>query len=354
MSCHSYPYNPYCWYPYHANGQCYPLYDHKHHNHQHKYYNHQHKHYNDQNKHNNDQNKHNEYNKKSNVVNIVNNITTNTTWKNDKTYVICSEIHVRQGAKLCIENNTTVLFKECPLPGVGIGGVPYAVLVIDSGASIQASYVKFTSANGGVNNTGGLIICGTNANMMYGAYATIRSYSNVTPGNSKLSCCSFSNLGNKSTGLNSLTFLQVKDYAEVMVSNLSVNQSGNIGWLIYGGNHNIDNLTILRSLNANISLLNGSSLTVSKNISLINNVNGQQPLATDVVGPPLVGVIGFDVLAVNTLTVLPGAEVYMLGLLVYDDGQIDFSGIFAGYTPGSAGIWDGASSEVSSIKGQSP
>jgi hypothetical protein len=228
-------------------------------------------------------------------------------------------------------------------------------LVVDSGASICAKRVKFASQNGGVNNTGGLIICGTNSSMIFGAYATIQSHTGLRPGCSTLKCCSFVNLGNKNASLDSLTFLQVKGSSELYVENLSINESGGNGWRIFGGVHNIDNLTILRTLGSNLVLDENATLGILNSVSLVNHVNGQNPnLPGQVVGPGLVDVVGAPG-TTNILNIQDNAFVCMLGRITsITIGVTTFSGLFAGTVAGQPGGWSGSAPALTFIQGQNP
>jgi hypothetical protein len=119
-------------------------------------------------------------------------------------FLIDAEVHVRRGARLTIEPGSVVFFKNGPLADVDAGALPYASLVIDSGASIVARDVDFKNQQDVANNTGGLIIVGTNAasiaatTAVYqpGTYNTVVADASVTRKRSSLRDVRFTNLGN--------------------------------------------------------------------------------------------------------------------------------------------------------------
>jgi hypothetical protein len=283
---------------------------------------------------------------------VTENIEKDTYWCNDKIYIVSAEVHVRVGNTLCIQRGTQVLFKECKLPNTGIGGVPFAVLVIDSGAAIHAEYVSFRSRNGGFNNTGGLIVCGTNANMMFEAYATIQSHDNVPSKQSILKCCSYSKLGVQNYGFNSLTLLQIKDGSELIMEDLSIVDGGFNGLVMFGGNLVTGNLTIKDFLHNCLSLEANATLVVSNSITLVNRA---LPLPGSGISPGLVNPIGAQG-TINTLKIEPAAQVYFFGRItnVLIGGVYGFFGLFAGAVAGEIGLWEGPALPLTSITGFTP
>lgn len=278
------------------------------------------------------------YDKKSNLVVVDKNIEHCTTWTADKVWLISAEVHVTKGNTLQIKKGTKVLFKECPLADLCGGTLPYASLVVDSGASICAEDVEFSSQKGGVNNTGGLIICGTLADGQFETYSTVKSYVNCTPGSSYLKCCSWNNLGNNAADINALTYFNLKG-TEMTSSNFSIKFAGDDGWEIFGGDHSIENLTIWNSIDDCLDLDSNATLNVTSSLTLINRVNGQPDVGQ--VGPGLVEVIGVTP-STNTLNVAENANVYMQGRITdKTTGLTTFGGLFSAAVAGQGGEWSG-------------
>lgn len=274
-----------------------------------------------------------------------------TYWSNKNIYVINAEVHVRVSYTLRIQEGTKVLFRECKLPDVGIGGVPYAVLVVDSGAAILADHVQFTSRYGGINNTGGLIICGTNANAMFEAYATIQSHDNVPSKHSSLQCVNFSKLGNNQYDFNSLTLLQVKDISELTMEDIGISEAGDDGMEVFGGSNVVTNLIIKDCLDDCLDLDSDATLSVAGSLTLINRAI---PLIGGGLGPGLVEVIG-ALGTTNTLVVAEDTYVYMFGHITDKViGTTVFSGLFAGATAGEVGQWSGTAPPLTFIQGVNP
>jgi hypothetical protein len=269
-----------------------------------------------------------------NVVIVDQDITENTTWCSNKTFIISAEVHVTAGNTLCIEDGTQVLFRQCPLKNPRSGGVPYATLVIDSGASILAENVGFSAQFNGWQSTGGLIILGTLASGgQFENYSTIVADPNVDPGRSKLSCCTFNYLGNGVADLNALTLFFVKDNSEVELSNISISAAGDDGIEIFGGRHSIDNLAILISQDDAIDLDDNAVLTVTDSLSISKFPAFGDPVGENN-GTSLVEVEG-GAGTTNVLEISAGASVNMIGRITDKvTGGTTFGGSFTGTVAG--------------------
>jgi len=272
-----------------------------------------------------------------NLVKVDYDINKSETWTSDKIYLITREIHVMAPATLFIEKGTKVLFRECELCDPLPNGLTYASLVVDPGASIQGRRVEFRSQNGGVNNTGGVIICGTLQDAIYENYDTVYSKVNVSPGCSKLQCCSFNNLGQEGGDINALTLFYL-DSGELAMSDISIDQAGDDALEIFGGNHTIDKLSINRPLDDGIDLDDNATFKVTQSLTIIGNAVTDSE-TNQVKGPGLVEVQG---VGVNTLNIMEGARVHMIGRITdKTTGTTTFSGLFAGAVTGQSGSWSG-------------
>jgi len=275
-----------------------------------------------------------------NVVKVDYDINKSETWTSDKIYLILREVHVMAPATLFIEKGTKVLFRECELCNPLPNGLSYASLVVDPGAAIQARRVEFNSQNGGINNTGGVIICGTLKDAIFEDYDTVYSKVNVSPACSKLQCCSFNGLGQEKADINALTLFYL-DSGEFFMSNLSIDNAGDDALEVFGGNHTIDNLSINRPLDDGLDLDDNATFKVSESITIIGNTVTDSETG-DVKGPGLVEVQG---VGVNTFYVMEGARVYMIGRITdKTTGTTTFSGLFAGAVAGQSGSWVGDAS----------
>jgi hypothetical protein len=230
-------------------------------------------------------------------VEIKDNITCNTTWYTDVTYNIIAEVHVKAPAVLTIQKRAKVTFKNGFLgPDVLLsGGLLFASLVIDSGASIHADTVQFSNEIEMNNNCGSLIILGTLEDefpYQFEDYQTIVSNPIIKPGYSTLRNVSFTNTGANSSDINGLTLFKVKGN-EITMSNIGINNAGDDALEIFGGKHTIDSLEILVSVDDGIDLDYDAELTITKQLSIkkINTVPNT---------PGLIEVIG----ALNTQNTL--------------------------------------------------
>lgn len=291
---------------------------------------------------------------------ITEHITEDTYWGPGCVPIICAEVHIRPGVTLTIED-TDVLFKECKLPNVGIGGVPFACLVKDSGATLNADHVGFRSQHGGFNNTGGLIMCGTLLQKTFEAYATIFSDPNQPTTLSELKCCSFMKLGNNAYNFNSLTLLGAGGNVnlnkfDVQMSDINVVDAGDDGLEILGGIHNLDRLTIKDCIGDCVDLECNASLKITESIILFNRAlivqEGCGPQITQVgKGPGLVEVIGVSG-STNTLFVSNTASVNFMGRITdKTGGATSFSGLFAGTASGDVNEWVGTAGPSTYIQG---
>lgn len=197
-------------------------------------------------------------------------------------FLIDAEVHVRRGARLTIEPGSVVFFKNGPLADVDAGALPYASLVIDSGASIVARDVDFKNQQDVANNTGGLIIVGTNAasiaatTAVYqpGTYNTVVADASVTRKRSSLRDVRFTNLGNTVAQLSALTLFQTRDNDdEVRVRGLVyVNGSGDDGVAIFGGSRTWERLSVNNALSAGVALDYSAVLAISGELVITTGV----------------------------------------------------------------------------------
>jgi hypothetical protein len=283
------------------------------------------------------------------VVFVNKDITRNTTCGSDKIWVITSEVHVRCHARLTIKPGTRVLFAQWPITGCKIS-VPFATLVVDSGASIVAYRVEFAARFGGWQSNGGLIIAGTLANGQFENYPTIRSFANRRPGRSRLICCTFNSLGNNAADLNALTLFNVKG-SEIKLSNIAISNAGDDGLEIFGGDHEIDVLNIETTADDALDLDFDATLTVTKGLNILKNAvaKGEQNLGTS-----LVEVVGEEN-TTNTLIVKEGATVYLFGRITdKTNGTTMFTGDFAGFSAGEIIFFNETLTQDSKIIGSNP
>lgn len=240
--------------------------------------------------------------------------------------LIDDEVHVREGARLTIEPNSFVFFKNGPLDNVDDGQLPFASLVIDSGASIVACDVDFKNVEDVSNNTGGLIIVGTNQASIAqfgevyqpGTYDSVVADADAKSAKSTLRNVRFTNLGNDQAQLNALTLFQVRDGdAEVKVrGQLYVNNSGGNALELVGGTRSIANLSVNGALGAGVSLDYSAVLTVTEKLVIVSAV---QAAAVSVCGA-----VG----STNTLIVAIGAY-----FTARADGVIRDNPLLCTYTP---------------------
>lgn len=247
-------------------------------------------------------------------------IINSTIWHKGANILIEKEIHVRAPATLTIQDNVTVKFKE------GLicfpNSLPYASLVVDSGASIVATNVMFLSNSFMMNSTGGLIVCGTLADKQFENYPTVVSKTNVISKHSKLVNCSFNKLGEFFSDINALTLFNVKDDNELFLSCINISFAGDDALEIFGGNHSIDNLYIYQSADDGIDLDNNAVLKITKQCYIEKSHNS-----------PLFDVIG-DSASENIFQIAEGAKFLMSGVITDKDNSgsqsTNFYGSFSG------------------------
>lgn len=270
--------------------------------------------------------------------------------------LIADEVHVRKGARLTIEPNSFVFFKNGPLDNVDAGQLPFAALVIDSGASIVANDVDFKNVEDVANNTGGLIIVGTNQASIAqfgevyqpGTYDSVVAEADKKPQRSTLRNVRFTNLGNDQAQLSALTLFQVRDgEAEVKVrGQLYVNNSGGNALELVGGTRSIANLSVNGALGAGVSLDYSAVLTVTEKLVITSAV---QSAAVS-----LCGAVG----SINRLTVAIGA--YFTARadgIVREPGACNYlrNGVFAGPTLITDPLyWSGPITNLTDISASHP
>jgi hypothetical protein len=184
---------------------------------------------------------------------------------------ILKEVHVRAPAVLFIHPGTRVKLAAgklcCP------SSLPFASLVIDSGASIRAHGAVFESAAEAPNTTGGVIILGTADDKdlkgkfpkVFENYPTVVARE-VPAGFSKLSNCNFNNLGNNFADINALTLFRVKDSSEVFLSCINIFWAGDDGLEIFGGTHSIDQLSIIQAIDDGLDLDWNAELLITESL----------------------------------------------------------------------------------------
>lgn len=305
---------------------------------------------------------------KTNIVTIEKDIREDATWTSGCIYLISKEIHVRCGVTLTIKKNTKVLFKSGLLKEIVNGGLPYASLVIDSGASLIAKQVEFSNEIKAQNSTGGVIIVGTlqyfpryDLPFLYefplvleqdtNNYTSVTANFNVQPGKSFLKNVSFNFLGNNQADINTLTLFRVRgngdgqgnEYkcpqgvAELYLSNISITNAGDDGLEIFGGDHVIDHLSVFNSLDDNIDLDWNSSLLITKSLTNVRNspsgtsfVDPNNIVVTPALGGGLFEVFGTEN-TLNTIFIAANTLVFLLGK--YVDKPNDLIGNIGLYIP---------------------
>lgn len=266
------------------------------------------------------------------ITHVSSDITSNTIWNNSTIWKITAEVHVLKGVTLTIQPNTRVLFLNGKLRFPRVGGLPYASLVIDSGAAIVARGVVFENESKIPNNTGGLIILGTISNSysnQFLSYVTITSDPLVTPKFSILENIGFNYLGNNSSGINALTTFKLKGNGidrEMEGSNIGITFAGNYGVQIIGGNHTIETLIVTHSLNDTINLNEDATLNVTTNLTLLNDF-------ITTLGP---GLLNIKNNGTNQLNVSAGSQLFISGNSISETGPYTSGGSLAGWTTQTA------------------
>lgn len=278
------------------------------------------------------------YNKREIVI-INRDITEDTIWSSDNEYLITAEVHVRYPAILTILNGTRVLFQQWPLRNASSTGLPFASLVVDSGASICAENVSFNAQFRGVQTTGGVVISGTLATGQFETFPTIVSTDSVPPGNSRLINCTFNHLGNITEDINALTLFNVTGTPELELSNISINDAGDDALEIFGGNHVINNLFINNATDDGLDLDSNATLTITERITIVKRAAFGNPVSENN-GNGLVEVIGGPG-TVNTVNFAAGSVIFFIGRLTDTTiGMTQFSGSFAGAVAGEISEYD--------------
>jgi hypothetical protein len=240
---------------------------------------------------------------------VTDDIVCDTVWSCKYNYIITNEVHVKCGARLCIQPCTNVYFKSGPLSCIKPDGLRYASLVVDSGASIDAECVKFRSESDAPNQTGGLIIVGTLRDDQFENYKTVRSRECVCPGRSRLVDVEFNKVGNRFQNLNSLTIFNIEDDCELCLSKIKIVDAGDDGIEILGGDHNIDQLEVYNALGDGVDLDEDARLRVHERLVV---VAAAQRGAIEILGS-----------GTNVLRVKEGAE-----LLITADKFADKAGAY--------------------------
>lgn len=101
------------------------------------------------------------------IVEIKSNISKNTKFTQNNTYVIIGEIHVLSGITLSIENNTLVLIRNGDFPS---SVIKKSALIFDTGSSLNTGNVYFKAGNDknigvAVANNGGIWFVGSANNV---------------------------------------------------------------------------------------------------------------------------------------------------------------------------------------------
>lgn len=288
----------------------------------------------------------------SSVIDVNQDITFDTVWCG--VYRISAEVHVLPGATLTILPESQVLFANGPLALPRVGGTPFATLVVDSGAAINAQGVRFSNELEVFNNTGGLIILGTLAPAkQFEIYTTIVSNPLAVSAQSVLVNVSFEHLGNSRADLNGLTFLQLVGLPEISASNIGITFPGDDGFEIFGGTHIIDRVSIYQSGDDGLDLDGGASLTITGALSIQNYFLPVGALASPL--PGLIEVVG-SAGTVNTLIVSAGAALYLRGnstdLKV--PGTVLGAGTFAGWTVNTPANYQVLAIAGSTLTGTNP
>lgn len=205
------------------------------------------------------------------IKTIINNISENTFFTNNFTYIIVGEIHVLNGVSLYIEDNTIILLRN----GINITNInrsiDYSTLIFDTGSTLIAKklFVKSVDKNNKpVNyaNNGGLIFLGSSANIIYSTYNTIYSQISATPSNFSIEELIIEYLG--STNNNNITIIG-NNNDEFKIKNIKSFYSGNIGLSIIKSNIIIDKLFI-NNPSGNVAIENNNSIiNITKLIKII-------------------------------------------------------------------------------------
>ena len=252
-------------------------------------------------------------------------IVENTVWSG--VVNVAAEVHVRRPHTLRIMPHTTILFHQCLLCNAGPTSLPYACLVVDSGASINAEETEFRSSLGGQNSTGGLIILGNKGPgvFQFENYTTVRSEPGVASGRSSLICCSFNNLGNNDADLNALTLARLDD-CQLQLSQITVDDAGDDAIELFGSVLSIDRLSISDPFDDGLDVDEESTMSITESFQVrgrwyFNYGDGQCPPA--ITGGPL-GTGLMEATNGSSIVLGDGASFYLGGRLS------DKPGSFAG------------------------
>ena len=205
---------------------------------------------------------------------ILNNINKNTFFTNNFTYLIVGEVHVLNGISLYIEDNTTILLRNC----ININNVnrstDYSTLIFDTGSTVIAKkiFIKSVDKNNKLikyADNGGLIFLGSSANIQYKSYNTIFSQISTIPSNFSIEELIIEYLG--SINNNNITIIGV-NYNEFNIKKIKSFYSGNIGLNIINSIINIDRLYINNPISNGIEN-NNSIININKSlkITITNN-----------------------------------------------------------------------------------
>jgi photosystem II stability/assembly factor-like uncharacterized protein len=205
------------------------------------------------------------------ITTILNNISKNTIFTNNFTYIIVGEIHVLNGITLCIEDNTIILLRN-GINKKNNSSIDFSTLIFDTGSTLIAKKIFIKSAdkyNKTINyaDNGGLIFLGSAANITYNS---INSQISTTSSNFSVDKLIVEYLG--STTNNSITTIGV-NYDEFNIKNIKSFYSGNIGLSIINSNIVIDKLLIYNP-SGNIAIDNNNSIINIIKVIKISITNG--------------------------------------------------------------------------------
>jgi hypothetical protein len=206
---------------------------------------------------------------------ILNNINKNTFFTNNFTYLIVGEVHVLNGISLYIEDNTTILLRNC----ININNVnrstDYSTLIFDTGSTVIAKklFIKSVDKNNKkvkYADNGGLIFLGSTVDTQYKLYNTISSQLSPITSNYSIEELIIEYLG--SVNNNNITIIGVNNN-EFNIKKIKSFYSGNIGLNIINSTINIDRLYINNPM-GNIGIENNNSIiniNKSLKITITNN-----------------------------------------------------------------------------------
>jgi photosystem II stability/assembly factor-like uncharacterized protein len=195
------------------------------------------------------------------IKTILNNISKNTIFTNNFTYVIVGEIHVLNGINLYIEDNTLILLRNGIQKKNKNSSIDYSTLIFDTGSNLIAKKIFIKSAdnyNKAINyaNNGGLIFLGSAANITYNAYNSINSQISATSSNfyiEELITCYLGSINN-----NNITVIG-NNNDEFNIKSIKSFYSGNIGLSVINSNIIIEKLLIYNP-SGNVAVDNNNSI----------------------------------------------------------------------------------------------